>query len=109
MRRYSQADEERIRAQTRVREWTRSNLLDPSQSARLEAELRVDVRRTNDFLRAALALFTGLIVAASVWLVVAVFNLRSEMSIAAVTGAAALACIALAELLAGRLRFYRFG
>jgi hypothetical protein len=109
MRRYSQVDEECIRAQTRVRDWTRAKLLDPSQCARLEAELRVDVRRTNDFLRAGLALFTGLIVAASVWLVVDVLNLQDPMAVGVATAVAALVCVGLAELLVGRLRFYRFG
>ena len=109
MRRYSQADEERIRAQARVREWTRSKLLDPSQGARLEAELRVDVRRTNNFLRAGLALFTALIVGASVWLLVEVFNLKHAIPFAVATGVAAVACAGLAELLVGQFRFYRFG
>ncbi|HEX9368457.1 MAG TPA: hypothetical protein VF921_17630, partial [Vicinamibacterales bacterium] len=62
MRLYTQDEEERIRAQTLVREWTRSKLIDLSQSAPLEAELRVDLKRTNVFLRAGLALFTLLIV-----------------------------------------------
>lgn len=109
MRRYSQIDEERIRAQTRVREWTGSKLLDPSQCARLEAELRVDVRRTNNFLRAGLALFTGLIVAASVWLVIEVLRLHDPIPVAVATGVAALVCVGFAEFLTGQLRFYRFG
>jgi hypothetical protein len=109
MRRYSQADEERIRAQTLVREWTRSKVLDPSQCARFEAELRVDVRRTNVFLRAGLALFTVLIVGASVLFVIKGFEVIREIPTAVVTGAAALACIGLAEVLAGQYRFYRFG
>ena len=110
MRRYSQDEEERIRAQTLVREWTRSGLLDPSQGARLEAELRVDVRRTNKFLRAGLALFTVLIVGASVavrphgdWI------LTEATPLPCVSGVAALVCIGLAEVLVGRFRFYRFG
>ena len=87
MRRYSRDEEERIRAQAAVREWTRSRLLDPSQGARLEAELRVDVRRTNNFLRAGLALFTALIVGASVLFVITGLGLNGEIPIAAVTGA----------------------
>jgi hypothetical protein len=109
MRRYSQDQEERIRAQSAIREWTRSGLLDPAQRARLEAELRVDVRRTNDFLRAALALFAAIIVGASVLFVTETFDVRDASSIAAVTGAAALVCFGLAELLVGRFRVYRFG
>jgi hypothetical protein len=109
MRRYSRDEEERIRAQAAVREWTRSRLLDPSQGSRLEAELRVDVRRTNAFLRAGLVLFTGLIVGASVLFVISGLDLKGEIAIAAVTGVAALVCIGLAEVLVGRFRFYRFG
>jgi hypothetical protein len=109
MRLYSQDEEERIRAQALVREWTRSKLIDPSQGARLEAELGVDVKRTNVFLRAGLALFTALIVGASVLFVVAGLNLNREMPIATVSGVAALVCIWLAEMLVARFRFYRFG
>jgi hypothetical protein len=109
MRRYSQEDEERIRAQAVVREWTRSGLLDRAQSAALEPELRVDVRRTNDFLRAGLALFTALIAGASVALVIEVFSLSRGWPIGVAAAAAAAAYFALADMLAGRFRFYRFG
>ena len=109
MRRYSDEDEERIRAQTQVRDWTRSRLLEPSQGAQLEAELKVDVRRTNVFLRAGLALFTTLIVGASVLFVLEGLHLNRAVSIAAVSGVAALVCIGVAEALIARLRFYRFG
>jgi hypothetical protein len=109
MRRYSQVVEESIRAQAQVRDWTRAGLLDPSQRARLESELRVDVKRTNVFLRAGLALFTALIVGALVALIVDGLDPRSPTALALATGLPALACIGLAELLVGRLRFYRFG
>jgi hypothetical protein len=109
MRRYSHADEERIRALRMVREWTRSGLLDPIQGAQLEAELHVELRRTNLFLRAVLALFTALIVAASAALILDVLDVRDKVSIAAVTGMAALTCIALAEYLVVAFRVYRFG
>ena len=109
MRRYSQDEEERIRAQRMVREWTRSGLLDASQGARLGEELRVELRRTNPFLRAGLALFTGLIVAASVALIITLLNVHDDVSIAAITGFAALPCIGLAEYLVLKFRCYRFG
>jgi hypothetical protein len=109
MRRYSQDEEERIRAQTLVREWTRSELLDRSQGAQLEADLRVDVRRTNVYLRAGLALFTALIVGASVLFVVVGLNLNRGIAIAVASGVAAVVCMALAETLLTRFRFYRFG
>jgi hypothetical protein len=92
-----------------VREWTRSGLLDRTQGERLGAELRVELRRTNPFLRAGLALFAWLIVSASVALLITLFELRDELSIAVTTGLAALACLGLAEYLVGRVRCYRFG
>lgn len=109
MRRYSRLDEERIRIQACVREWTRARLLDPSQGARLEAEVHPGVRRTNVALRAGLALFTSFIVAASVLWILSAFNLDSDRAIAVTAGVAAVVCVACAELLAGALRFYRHG
>lgn len=109
MRLYSQDVEERIRAQGLVREWTRSGLLDAAQGERLGAELRVELRRTNLFLRAALALFTGLIIAASVALLGTVLDLRGHIATAMITGIAAFACIGLAEYLVLKFRCYRFG
>jgi hypothetical protein len=109
MSRYTQDEEERIRAQGLVREWTRSGLLDPAQGERLGAELRVALRRTNPFLRAGLALFTVLIVAASVALLITVLNLRGDEAIAALTAISALVCIGLAEYLVVEFRCYRFG
>jgi hypothetical protein len=109
MRRYSRDEEERIRAQALVREWTRSELLDSSQKTQLEPDLRVDVRRTNVYLRAGLALFTTLIVGASVLFVMVGLDLNRGISIAAVSGVAAVVCIGLAETLITQFRFYRFG
>jgi len=109
MRRYSQEEEERVRAQRLVREWTRSGLLEEPQGARLAEELRVELRRTNPFLRAGLALFTGLIVAASVTLLITFLDLRGDVPIAAITALAALACIGVAEYLVHEFRCYRFG
>ena len=92
-----------------VREWTRSGLLEATQGARLGEELCVELRRTNPFLRAGLALFTGLIVAASVALILTLLDLRDDVAIAAITGLSALASIGLAEYVVLRFRCYRFG
>jgi hypothetical protein len=109
MRIYSQLDEQRIRAQTLVREWASAKLLEPSQRARLESELRLDLKRTNGFLRAGLALFTLLIVAALFLLCTEGLHLSGRLESATIAFVLALLCIGLAELLAGRFRFYRFG
>jgi hypothetical protein len=105
MRWYSETDERRVRAQARVREWKRAGFIDAVQAQRLDAELGVDVKRTNVFLRATAALFTALIVGAVVAFVFSAFDLTTEM----VTAVAALVCIATAELLVGVFRLYRFG
>jgi hypothetical protein len=109
MRHYSREEEERIRAQAQVREWARASLIDASQRARLDGELRVDLKRTNVFLRAGLAGFTGLIVAAAVLLAGEVLDLNGSGPLAAVAGLASVVCIVFADVLAGRFRFYRFG
>jgi hypothetical protein len=109
MRRYEPADEERIRSQALVREWTRSGLLDPAQTAQLEGDLRVDLRRTNVFLRIVLFVFTLLIVGASVLLVMESVDLHDTHPIARLTAIASLVCFGLAEYLVSRFRLYRFG
>ena len=106
---YTSEDERRIRAQALVREWTKSGLLDAAQGEALEAELRVNVRRTNKFLRAGLALFTGLVVAASVALTAVLLDLDDDLSMAVLAAVAAGACFNLAQVLVVRQRFYRFG
>jgi hypothetical protein len=109
MRCYSADDEERMRTEAAVREWTRSGLLSAEQGAALAADVRVDLRRTNPFLRAALALFTAIIVAASVMLIVETLTLRQASGFATVAMIAAVVCFALAERLVALGRFYRFG
>src|SRR5471030_2390367 len=109
MSRYLQADEEKLRMQSFVRECVSSGLLEPSQSARLVADLQVDLRETNPFLRAVLFLFTGLIVAASVGLVVTVLGVDNNVPLAVTFFMSAPVCLGLAEYLVGRFHWYRFG
>src|SRR5262245_61317290 len=109
MRIYTQADEEKVRVQAVVREWERSGFLDTSQAAQIANELRVNLRRTNFFLRALLFLFTSIVVAASVSLVITVFGLDEKASEATVCAIAAILCMGAAEFLIKNFRFYRFG
>ena len=109
MKRYSNEEEERVRVQDLVREWVRSGLLEATQGEALAEELRVDLRRTNPFLRGGLALFTLLIVAALVGLVAVSLGLHGDGAIATLTLLSALACIGAADVLAGAYRCYRFG
>jgi len=109
MRCYSREDEERIHAVGLVRKWTRSRLIDAAQAEQLETELKVELRRTNHFLRATLAFFTAIVVAASVVFVISLLGLRDEVAIAAVAAITAPVCAGLAEHLIARFRLYRFG
>jgi hypothetical protein len=109
MRIYAQADEEKVRAEAVVREWQRSGFLDTSQAAQIANELRVDFRRTNFFLRALLFLFTSIVVAASVLLVITVFGVDEKTAQATVCVIAAILCLGAAEFLIRNFRFYRFG
>jgi hypothetical protein len=109
MRIYSQADEEKIRAQARVREWHRSGFLDASQAAQITTELRVDLRRTNVFLRAVLFLFTAVVITAGVALIATVAHVGADAFDAAICVVAAVICFATAEFLIKNFRFYRFG
>jgi hypothetical protein len=109
MRWYSDDEERRVRAQAQVREWTRAGLIDAAQSSRLLDELRVELVRTNVFLRATAAFFTALIVLAAVGFVWSVLGLRGAAAGALLAGLAAIGCLGLAEFLVGGLRFYRFG
>ena len=109
MKIYSQADEEKIRAQARVREWHRSGFLDASQAALIATQLRVDLRRTNFFLRAVLFVFTAIVVTAAVALFVTIANVDSDAFTAATCIVAAIVCLAAAEFLVLSFHFYRFG
>src|SRR5438128_11878628 len=109
MRRYSQSEEQSLRVHALVREWMRSGLLSEAQGARLGEEVRPDLRRTNNFLRVVLFLFTGLIVGAALLLAVEVLEIHDGRATAVVCGIAGLLCFGLAEVLIGEFRLYRFG
>ena len=109
MRLYSQRDEENIRAERQVREWIRSGFFDKEQAKRLEAELEIDLRRTNKFLRLVLFAFGLVIVAATFVLAVIQFDLDEELPFALAALPTAGICFMGAQHLAGKQRFYRFG
>ena len=67
------------------------------------------LRRTNAFLRLVLFLFGLAIAVAAVGLAAVTLELRDESSVAALTFAAAVMLLGIAEYLAGRFRLYRFG
>jgi len=109
MRIYTDADERRIHAQHEVRSWLRNRLIDDAQAARLEEELRVDLVRTNIFMRIGLGAFTAVVVAAAVLLLIELLDLRGDGSISLVAGVSAVVAFIAAEALTRSYRLYRFG
>src|SRR4051794_6848119 len=109
MRVYSADVERSIRAARLAKDWMRSGFLDGAQYERLAPGFVVDLRRTNIFLRLTLFAFGVVIIAAAVGLVLLTAGVRESVSGGVVCLIGAAACVALAELLVGQFRLYRFG
>jgi len=109
MRKYTADQERAIRVKRLVDNWTRSDLLDAGQHARITTELLVDLRRTNRFLRLTLFGFGLLIAGAAVALVAVTLHVNDDRAGGALCLVAAAFFVALAETLSGRFRLYRFG
>jgi len=109
MRRYSDAEEERIRLLASVRDWARAGLLDAAQVERITPLLATDLKRTNLLLRLAIAGFTAVIVAAAVGLMFVAFGIRGDLISAATLAIGALVAFQIADALAGSGRLYRHG
>src|SRR5215207_5786898 len=104
---YPRHDERAIRVQRMVDDWAKSGLLQPEQRERMIADLAVDYRRTNKFLRITLFLFAFLIVNAVVGLLAVMSDLREGFGF--VLMFAAVGVFFLAQWSIERYRFYRFG
>src|SRR5262245_35910830 len=109
MRKYESGAEQNIRIERLVREWTRSGLLESPQRDRILAEIPIDLRRTNLFLRLILFGFTCLIIAASA--VLAVIMLKPDSAMVGGVLSLFAACLTLfaAEGLVTGAGLYRFG
>jgi len=108
MKVYSALQEERIRDRTSVREWAASGMLDPAQSAALQAELGVELRQTHGFLRAVLFLFTSVIVIAGVALIDTAIRPHEHTEWTAIFLLSGFVCWALAEFGCAK-HLYRYG
>src|SRR6266705_2340405 len=109
MRRYSREAEETVQAQDLIWEWMRSGLLEKEQIPRLSEDLQTDLRRTNNFLRLVLFLFTAIIIGASVLLLIDILKTTEIRAKAVACAAAADLCFGLAECLVAKFRVSRFG
>src|SRR3954470_23900025 len=108
MRVYSRLEEENIRDENLVREWTASGLLDSTQSDIIRTELQTRLRQTNVFLRGVLWIFTTLIVIAGVGLLATTNSQRSPTQAATLFIFSGAVCWVMAEF-ACRNRLYRYG
>src|SRR5687768_4694591 len=104
---YPREDERAIRVQRMVNDWTASGLLDADQRDRMHADLRVDYRRTNKYLRVTLFLFGFLIIHAFIALLAIQLDVRDTFGMLLVFAAAGV--FFAAQWLIERYRFYHFG
>jgi hypothetical protein len=107
---YTDDQERDIRVGRLVKDWAKSGLLSEEQRDRILPELKVDLRRTNLFLRGTLFLFTLLIVQSTIGLVMIAVGTTGDEGIAAVLlviGSAANFWVA--NVLVRRFHLYRFG
>src|SRR2546427_4292126 len=108
MRRYSRAEEETVQAQDLIREWMRSGLLEKEQIPRLSEDLQIDLRRTNNFLRLVLFLFTAIIIGASLLLLIEVLHITEVRAKAMACAVAAGFCFSLGEIFVLEIFGFRF-
>ncbi len=105
---YSRDDERKIRVERMVRDWNKSGLLTDEQRDRMLPDLKVDLRRTNRFLRLTLAVFAMVIAMAAAGLVGVTFEPRDrELGWFALAGA--VLCFFIAQSIVTRYRVYHFG
>ena len=106
---YDAAAERAIRASGHVDDWAASGLISDDQRARMAADVKVDLRRTNRFLRATLFIFGFLIINAVAGLMVLIVDVNDEFFVSILCGIAGASAFAVAALLVGKYRLYRFG
>lgn len=109
MRRYSEADEQRIHLQKQVRAWTRSGLLTREQGQALDTGLQGDLRRTGLMLRLGLAVFTGIVLVAAVGLSFMLTDLRDEKAVAILLAVFGVMSMLAADWVVTTFKVYRHG
>jgi hypothetical protein len=109
MKKYGVQEEQAIRTELLVREWSRSKLLNPLQQKAIQETLKIDVRRTNGLLRLILFVFSLLIIVASLLFVGSTLEIRDRTTMALFYGLAGSLCFFLADRLIGGWRLYRHG
>jgi len=108
MRVYSSEVESNIHLERQVREWTQSGILSATQGTMLRETIRVDLKRTNVFLRVVLFIFSFVIAVAAVVLIAELSHLDDKTAgVLCIMGGAV--AFLIADVLARKLQLYRFG
>lgn len=105
---YSRDDERNIRVERLVRDWNKSRLITDEQRDRMLPDVRVELRRTNLFLRITLFVLAFVIVNAATGLVGVLLDLRDKPLgwLALIAG---IVSFVAAEWAVREYRLYRFG
>ena len=107
---YRLDDERAIRVGRLVEDWAQSGLLTPDQRDVIAPQLAVDLRRTNNYLRATLFVFGGVILQSTLGLMAIMLGGLLDETLGAALGlAAGGVCYWLAMQLVSRYHLYRFG
>lgn len=106
---YARDDERAIRVQGLIHDWHRSGLIAGEQRDRMLADVQVDLRRTNLFLRGTLFVFALMITMAAAALIAVMLDLDDRVVLGVMSLIGAGASFALAQWLITNYRLYRFG
>ena len=105
---YPRDDERAIRVQGLLDDWAKSGLIQEDQHLRMLADVQVDYRRTNPFLRITMFLFGIVIMIALLGLTAVTLDIRNDGTVA-LAAIAAIASFFAAQAAIEGYRLYRFG
>jgi hypothetical protein len=106
---YSRDEERAIRIQRLVHDWNKSGIITGEQRDRMLPDVKVDLRRTNMFLRGTLFVFAFMIVQSAAGLVAVTLDLDNRYVVGVIALIAGVASYAAAQRLVTQYRLYRFG
>ena len=106
---YTAEQEQRRFIRREARTWARSGLITDEQRGIIDSRTDPGLRETNVFFRILFFLFTGTCMQAVIGFYISIVGLRNEVSIAWAALAFGIVMYGLAETLAGRKSFYRYG
>jgi len=106
---YTAEQEQRRFIRREARTWARSGLITDEQRGIIDSRTDPGLRETNVFFRILFFMFTSTCMQAVIGFYISIVGLRNELSIAWAALAFGIFMYGLAEYLAGRKSFYRYG